>query len=471
MLIRKLTIALCGVLLPLGCSDSKNSSDGGATMAHTLFVAHAGSLLSYDIGTGQERNGQVANVSGPTDMQSLSNGTMLVNLTDGNQILGVQGKDMLEAARMPSSASGGTRPVHSYISPVRNGKQYWLSLNDGMGGIAATSSARFVDVVPTSATYLQAVGEVNLGVGHHKAAFSSTTERVAISNISDCSDIITVFDYSDIRNIRRLGTLTAAQAGYDGSTPAKTCQPNFSSTGQPASPHGIATSKVSRKAYNNITGDGDIAIVNIDASPPTFNILHTHGTGAGYTKSSIDGRYVFSLQSTPREYNQFGPRGPTCQIGQLVVIEASSDTIARELPLLYKGPGCTATLTGTDEQGAEPGHSMITGDGKTLFITLAGKFGDDMARVRQEIVVDITNPASPVQLLSIPTGASTSHAGDAMTGDDKFVFVANNIDGTVTQINVATRMVVKTITVRAKPQTIATYGSVEGPSHQTGIIY
>ena len=112
----------------------------------------------------------------------------------------------------------------------------------------------------------------------------------------------------------------------------------------------------------------------------------------------------------------------------------------------------------------------LSPDAKTLFITLAGGFQVASARVRQVVVVDISSPANPVQLASIPTGASTGHHGDALSGDGKWLFVADNVDNTVTQIDVAARAVAKTIPVRATPQTVATFGSAEGPSPQTGPI-
>jgi DNA-binding beta-propeller fold protein YncE len=55
-----------------------------------------------------------------------------------------------------------------------------------------------------------------------------------------------------------------------------------------------------------------------------------------------------------------------------------------------------------------------------------------------------------------------------LSGDNKLFFVANNLDGTVTQINAAEGTVAKTLTVRAKPVSVATWGEEEGPSHSFG---
>lgn len=457
-----------------GCTSESNPCtsnipltrpDGG--LAQTVYVAHDGVLVSYDVASGCERPGNVTNVLSPTDMQALDDGTVMVNLTAANNTAIVNGTTMLENGPRVPSATGGTRPVHSYLSPERNGKRYWLALYDGQGSNPVTSKALFINVKAGTPNYLQGVGEVGLGVGHHKAAFSSTRERVIVSNISDCNNVLAAYDYSDIVNIQTLRTWSAQDYGWDGSTRARTCDPTFA-TGAPPAPHGCATSKVSGKIYCNLTSSGDIVATNIDATPPTFSIIRTRGSGAGYTTAHQNGRFVYSLEERPREGSA---GGVPCQIGQLVVIDASNDAApAAEIPLLYKGPGCTTSLVGTDEETAGPGHILVSNDGKTLYISTAGGFGVDSARVRQQLVVDISNPGSPVQKPSIPVGASTGHHGDALSGDGRWVFVTNNKDGTVSQIDTSTNTVAKTLTVRSTPLTVATFGTSEGPSVQTGPI-
>jgi hypothetical protein len=465
---------LCGcTLLLLACSDKEMLIAGqnrelaeSAELPQTLFVAHEGSLVSYDLESGEERPGAVQGVSTPTDLQALADGTLLVNLTDQNHVLIVNPTDMLEIARVHTSFALAQRPVHSYISPERSGKSYWLALNDGTGGDPATNSAAFLDITPGSDRYLQHVGEAALGVGHHKASFSATRERVVISNIADCERVLGVYDYSDIRDIRELATLSAAGAGWDGSSFAKTCDPTYQ-TGVPPAPHGCATSKLSGKAYCNLTGSGALVQVDLDADLPSFRSLPTQGSGGGYTKASQDGRYIYSLQSEPRE----GSGGSVCQIGQLVVLDASTDSVVAQLPLGYLGPDCQQPLVGSDEETTEPSHSLISGDGNQLFITLAGGFELESARVRQHVVVDISEPAAPVQLPSIPVGTSTGYHGDSLSGDGRWLFIANNLDGTVTQVDAATDQVVRTWTVQAKPEVLATFGTREGPSVQTGPIH
>ena len=454
-------VSLAGTIL--GCSASNQCTP--VTGGQALYVAHDGSLVSYDIGCGTERPGTVTNISSPTDMQALEDGTVLANLTALNTTVIVNGQSMLELGRV-ASTSGGTRPVHSYISPDRNGKRYFVALDDGQSSDPATSKAVFTNVKSGTANYLQRAGEMGLGIGHHKAAFSNTLDRMIVSNISECNNVLTAYDYSNIANIQTLRTWSALQYGWDGSSRARTCDPTFA-TGAPPAPHGCATSKVSGKIYCNLTSSGEIIATNIDATPPTYVKIATGGSGSGYTKPHKDGRFMYSLQSSPRE----GDMGAaTCQIGQLVAIDATSDTVAARVPLLYKGPACTTPINGTDEDTAEPDHIRVSNDGKTLYISSAGGFNVTRARVRQELVLDVTNPGAPVQKASIPVGTSTNHHGDALSGDGRWLFVTNNLDGTVTQIDTSTNQVTRTLTVRSTPLTVATFGTNEGPSEQTGPI-
>ena len=92
--------------------DADDGSDDGSSdeLPPTVFVAREGSLISFDIATGDERPGTVTQVTGPVDLQALSDGYLMVNLTGRNEILVVDGVSMLEEARLPSSAGGGDPP-------------------------------------------------------------------------------------------------------------------------------------------------------------------------------------------------------------------------------------------------------------------------------------------------------------------------------------------------------------------------
>jgi hypothetical protein len=105
-----------------------------------------------------------------------------------------------------------------------------------------------------------------------------------------------------------------------------------------------------------------------------------------------------------------------------------------------------------------------------MFVQLASGFTDPTGYVAKHLQLDLTDPANPVQMGALDIGKSRSHHGECLSGDGMFFFVANNLDGTVTQINGETGAVMKTLTTGANPRTVATWHGHEGPSHQSGPI-
>lgn len=466
----KSTVSWILVVVALGaCGGDDGDDPTPGDLADTLFVAHEGTIVSYDIATGDERPGALTDIRGPVDMQALEDGTLLVNLTGRNEILMFDGRTMLETQHYETSRMGATRPVHSFISPEHDGERYWLTLNDGEEGARETNSALFIDIVPDSPTYLGAVGEVGLGIGHHKASFSATRARVVISNISDCDDVITVYDYSDIDDIVPVATLTAEQAGWDAADPGEGgfdppfCDPTYQ-RGLPPAPHGCATSSESGKAYCNLTGNGAMVVIDLDAEAPTFTMLPTGGAGGGFTVAHEGGQYLYTMQETPRE----GDGGVSCQVGQVVVTDGATDTVVSQTPLLYRGPDCADELAGTPAETANAGHAYFHED--RLFIPSSGGFEVGDARVDQLMILDTTDPAHPAQLPSLTVGVHTSHSAGAHSGDGKWLFDVHSVDGTVSQVDCETSEIVRTLSVESEPRVAATFGTVEGPSHQTGPV-
>jgi len=458
-----------------GDHDHEEEDAGGpdastAALAHTLFVAREGSLVSFDVATGEERPGTITDVTGPVDLQALADGKLMVNLTGRNEILVFDGRSMLEEARVASSGGGGIRPVHSFLSPSYDGTQYWMTLNDGEGA-PAENSACLVDVTPGSPSRFDVVGEFALGVGHHKAAYSKTRPRAVVSNISDCENVISVYDFSDPADIQVVATLGGADAGFGAEDPGEGnfdpafCDPTYQ-RGLPPAPHGCATSPLSGKTYCNLTSSGAMVAIDVDADVPSFTLLDTDGSGGGYTFAHPDGRHVYTLQESPRE----GDTGATCQVGAINVTDGMSDTVVASAPLGYTGPGCEDVLTGTAAATANAGHAFFAADGDLLFVPSSGGFDVADARVDKLLVVDTSDPAAPVQLPSIEVGVHTSHSAAALSGDGSTVFVVNAIDGTVSQIDVATREVTRTLEVGDDPRVGATFVTDEGPSYQTGPI-
>jgi YVTN family beta-propeller protein len=232
-------------------------------------------------------------------------------------------------------------------------------------------------------------------------------------------------------------------------------------------PHGCATSEVNGKVYCNLAGPGLLVVVDIDADPPAIKTIPTTGKGGGYAKAGKGGEHIYTVQNEPKE----GAGGVNCQIGQLLTIDASTDSVVHEMPILYKGPGCTDMLAGTDEEGVGQNHIRVSVDGTKLFLALSTSSSNMTSRVRQHVIVDISSPAAPVQLPSIQVGTSMGQRGTAVSADGKFLFVADRVDNTVTQIDVQTLTVARTLPVKEAPLQVATYGTAEGPSLQIGPVH
>jgi DNA-binding beta-propeller fold protein YncE len=432
------------------------ASDGGA-VPHTLFATEGETLVAFDVATGAARTGAIGNLKRPTDLQALDDGHLVVNLTDANEVLLIDGRTFREVTRVKSSTLGGTRPVHGYLSPKRGGQQRWLALNDG-DGTAPTNSALFVDVTPGSATFGKAVGEAPLGVGHHKAAFSPDKARVSVSNIADCANVVMVLDYTIVAQPRAVKAWSAAELD-----PARACTPQMG-----VGPHGAAAAANGR-AYHSLTGWGAILAVHQDEDAPTFKLLPTKGNGAGYAKAGKDGRYVYALQRTPREGDATRP-GADCQIGQLVVVDSQSDTLAAEVPIRLGGPDC-ATKLPAHAVNAGPDRIVFAKDGKTLFVTTQasapmGSAGP--AYSDQVVVFDVSAPAQPTQQASLTVGKHSGHRAMTVSGDGAALFVINGQDGSISHVQLPARTLLRTLPLKAAPGQIATWGSAEGPGAQIG---
>lgn len=446
-------------LLCFSCSPASTST------SERLFVIRDGAMKAFDLASGSELAATVDGLESATGLQALEDGTLIANLTVKNEVAIIDGQAMSLVRRIPSSNRGASKPVHSFISPELNGRQYWLTMNDGAPSDPASNSALFIDLAKDSKTYLEPVAELAVGLGHHKAAFSATKHRVVISNMSDCQNVLSVYDFTDLADLRTLATLSAAAAGFDGSSRQKTCDPTRQNGG-PLSPHGCATNAITARTYCNLTDAGKIVSIDLDADVPQFRVIDVGGGGGGATEAVPGTTYVVTAQSKPRE----GAGGGACQVGRLLVIDSAKDAVVATLPLGYLGAECDRALSGTDEATVGPGHLHVTGDGRHVFISLNGGFADPSSRSRQQLVVDLSTPEQPAQLPSISTGAGTGHRGAAMTGDHRLLFVANEAEGSVTQISCSGMNAHRTFDVGGTPSAMATWGPESGPSCQHGAV-
>jgi YVTN family beta-propeller protein len=433
-----------------------------------LFASVTNHLVALDLATGAER-ARFATPGTSADMMVTADGTLLLNHRDAHAIVMVDARTLTEIGRVPSSALGGRRPVHAYLTPTIGGRQFFVALNDGEstpGQPNTDNTALFIDVTPGSPTRHHVVGEVRLGQGHHKANFHPTLPRMAISNIADCTEILGVYDYAEPREIRRIAALDAAGLGLDGSSPDKTCVPAAGRPGVRPAPHGAGADPVSGRGVHNLNGTGQFVMIEMAAARPSFSALRTSGWGGAAIATHPSGRILYGPQYAPRVGDARAPGAP-CQVGQIAVIDAAAPAIAAEIPVLKDGPGCTRSLAGTPAAGARVGYAVVTPDGSRLFLPL-GTLGPASARSAAVAVFDLAVPAQPRQLPSISVGEHGGHRDVALTGDGRFLLVPANVANTVSVIDTATAEVVRTIAVPPGVNRLAAFSTGSGPSKPSG---
>lgn len=429
-------------------------------------------LALYDLANGTEL-ARFDAPGGSSDLLALGSGIALSNHTAGNEVVLIDLKGRKEIGRLPSSSLGGVRPVHMYLSPAIEGRQYAVVLNDGnergtpKGERPKDSTLLLIDAVQSSPTFLKPLGETRLGIGHHKVGFSMKRPRLAVSNISDCSDVVSVFDYTNPSDIKLVKTFSAADLGYDGSTPLKACD-ETGKVGLMLSPHGTGTSAATGRVYHFLTGTGQIAAFDIDADVPTVKLMQTAGTGGASVKDLPGGRFMVVPQRGPREVHQKAD-GSVCQVGQLAVIDAVAEKVAAQVPVFYETT-CRSSIAGTPHERAALQYAMPALDGKTVFVEIGTLYGPPNvpAESRFVAVFDLTDPYRPVQLPSISVGAGNDTREHALTGDGALLVVTNSLENSVSVIDVRSRQVVRTIPTVTRPYRVVTFSEELGPSKPAG---
>ena len=430
-------------------------------------------LALHDLATGAEL-ARFDAPGGSSDLMALGSGVALSNHTAGNEVILVDLKRRREIGRLPSSSLGGVRPVHMYLSPAIEERQYVIVLNDGnerstpKGERPKDSTLLLIDAVQSSPTFLKPMGEVRLGIGHHKAGFSMKRPRLAVSNISDCSNVVSIYDYENPSDIKLVKTFSATDLGYDGSTPFKTCD-ETGKVGLMLSPHGTGTSATTGRVYHFLTGTGQIAVFDIDAEVPTVKLIPTAGSGGAAVKDLPGGRFMVVPQRGPREVHQRAD-GSLCQVGQLAVIDAVAEKVAAQVPVFYGEPACRTSIAGKPHDRAALQYAMPSPDGKTVFVEVGTLYGPPnvVAESRFVAVFDLSDPYRPIQLPSIPVGAGNDTRDHALTGDGKLLLVPNSLDNSVSVIDIESRQVAHTIPTVAKPFRVVTFSEGIGPSKPAG---
>jgi hypothetical protein len=440
-----------------------------------LFVGAKDALVTYDLATGAEF-ARVPQSADTTDLAVTADGVVLANHrggTTGNGIIAVDARTGQEIRRFPVSTLGGVRPVHAYLTPTIGGRQFFISVTDG--NAAATDSAlTAIDVTPGSPTRLTVVGEVRKGNGHSKLAFSPASGRFSASNISDCDEVLGVYQINGQGQMTRITAIDAAQLGFDGSSREKTCDAT-GREGVRLSPHGTTTAPVNGRHFHNLNGTGQFVWVDADLAEPRAGVISTRGGSGGANMTAHPlGRVVYGAQFTPREGGQGARAGSACQIGQIAVLDPVAGAVTAQVPVKLDGPDCARSLAGTDEALVRPAFSALSGDGRTLFVTLGTMGGaspqqTSEARSRKLVMFDVSDPANPRQLPSLEVGAANGHRDYAITGDGRYLLVPSNRDHSVAVVDMVERRVARTIKVADEPNRVASFGSA-GPSKPHGPV-
>ena len=442
------------------------------TLDHTILVVGTTEAGIYEIATGKEL-ARIPAPGGSLDTMALANGHALFNHTAAHNVIAVDLRTGKEINRIASSSLGAKRPVHAYLTPAFGGRQFYVALNDGVvadtpvGEVPKDSSLTLIDVIPSSTDYLKPVGEVRLGRGHHKLAFSNTRARMVASNIADCNDVLSVYDFSSPADIKLVKTFSAKDLGYDGSSALKTCDVT-GKTGVSLSPHGVGTSAATGEAYHFITGTGQVALIDIDSDAPSLKLVQTAGIGGSTAKDMPGGRYIVVPQRTPREL-QDRAGGVLCQVGQIAVIDAVKRQLVAQIPLLYGDGACSDSLVGKPGAAATPAYVGFTKDGKRMLVslgTLGGAANQPLA-VDLTLVFDMSDPTKPKQLGSIKVEAGKA-ADVVMASGGAIAFVPNSAANSVSVIDTATMQVIRTIKTVDGAMRISSFSPSSGPSKPVG---
>jgi hypothetical protein len=162
MLIARVAAASLAIALPSLAAFAQSSQ--------IVAISGQDQLALHDLATGKEF-ARFEAAGGSRDVLALESGMLLANHTAGNSVLQIDLKRRAEIRRLPSSSLGGTRPVHMYLTPAFQGKQYAVILNDGVarntkkGERPADSTLLLIDVVEGSPNFLKPAGESRLGMG------------------------------------------------------------------------------------------------------------------------------------------------------------------------------------------------------------------------------------------------------------------------------------------------------------------
>src|SRR5437763_1755062 len=115
-------------------------------------------------------------------------------------------------------------------------------------------------------------------------------------------------------------------------------------------------------------------------------------------------------------------------------------------------------------------YAMPAADGRSVFVQVGPLYARPSVAPSSSMVAvfDVSDPYRPTQLPSVAVGAGDGTRDHAITGDGKLLIVPNNLDGTVSVIDVARRHVARSFATVAKPHRAVAFGEESGPSKPVG---
>src|SRR5258707_247938 len=105
------------------CGAFRSSLGAFGESPQVAAVSGRDQLALHDLATGAEL-ARFDAPGGSSDLLALGSGMALSNHTAGNGVILIDLNRRAEIGRLPSSSLGGIRPVHMYLSPVIEGRQY-----------------------------------------------------------------------------------------------------------------------------------------------------------------------------------------------------------------------------------------------------------------------------------------------------------------------------------------------------------
>jgi len=330
----------------------------------------------------------------------------------------------VELLPLKSEVTGkATRPVHSYMEKGVDGKAKYLWINnDGLSTRRGATqeeadlndSVFRIDIDPMSTKY-KTYDEIEVGNGHKKSAFSYPTDSLTqTKNFFVTHDLsgqtVSIIDNDvssdDFLKLRKQIEINTVKDEEDNLIKQNT-------------PHGMAFSPVSGHVYTGITSGKDIALHIVDATSDDLTVSSIKAgmeegqiPGAGYVKTSHDGRWVFTA-------------GFVDGIGYLAVVDAKdgANTVTDVIDL---GKVSSSSFNISEASHGEEEHFKVYIPSRSSS-SVEDELQNVVVRVSIDPVTGKQTEGTTVDSLTLH-GNGSSHRNGKTSPDENFVYYPNGCD-------------------------------------------